>query len=418
MALVQILHGKNLSSVLNFIDKKSEKFSLSERDHSLIRMILITSIRHRGDLEYILNSHLKKPLKKLKLKLQAVLMIGAVQIVFMRVPSHAAVSTSVALCKGDISYWKSLSNATLRNISKNSKIFKKKIQDTNLNAPEWLWKKLTNQYGLSLAKRIAESHLNNPPLDLAVKNNPEYWAKKLKGTVVFEKVVRIHKPKPIKKLDKFDQGLWWVQDAAAQIPFQFLGNVKNKNVIDLCAAPGGKTAQLAAAGANVTAVEISPKRAEELKNNLSRLKLLSNVNIVVSNIINWRPSQKADAVLLDAPCSSTGTIRRHPDIPWRKNESDIKNLVQIQKDMLWASFDMACTNAPIVYSVCSLHKEEGEEVVQHAKQNGAKLDKIKHEELASIPEAISEEGWVRTLPCMFECKGGLDGFFIARFTST
>lgn len=418
MALVRILKGTNLSNTLNFIDKKAGKHNLSERDHSLIRMILMTSLRRRGDLEFILSSYLKKPKKKLKINIKAVLIIGAAQIIFMRVPNHAAVSTSVDLCKGDILYWKSLCNAILRKIAENSEILIKNIMDKNLNTPDWLWKKLISQYGPNIAKKISDSHLNEPPLDLAVKNNPEYWAKKLNGIIIAENAVRLYKSTPIKQIDSFDKGLWWVQDAAAQLPCHFLGEIAGKSVIDLCAAPGGKTAQLAAAGANVTAVEISPDRAEELKNNLLRLKLLSRVNIVVKNILDWRPNHKADAVLLDAPCSSSGTIRRHPDIPWRKTEEDIKKLSDMQKNMLLAALQMAYPNAPIIYAVCSLHKEEGEDIVEFACKNGAKLDKIKNNELTSIPEAITQEGWVKTLPYMLKSKGGIDGFFIARFTST
>ncbi|MGI9493014.1 MAG: RsmB/NOP family class I SAM-dependent RNA methyltransferase, partial [Geminicoccaceae bacterium] len=212
----------------------------------------------------------------------------------------------------------------------------------------------------------------------------------------------------------YDEGAWWVQDVAATLPARLLGPLAGRHVVDLCAAPGGKTAQLAAAGAKVTSIEASEKRAERLRENLNRLQL--EAEVIVADALEWRAPEPAVLALLDAPCTATGTIRRHPDITWQKSKKDVERMAKLQAKLIRTTIDMLVPGGILVYAVCSLQPEESEGLIESVLADGLPLARIPigPEELFGLPADITPHGEVRTLPCQLAEQGSMDGFFIAR----
>jgi 16S rRNA (cytosine967-C5)-methyltransferase len=279
-----------------------------------------------------------------------------------------------------------------------------------LNTPDWLWRSWCEAYGEPRARAIAESHLAEPPLDLSVKSDPATWARRLGAEPLCANTIRRPIGGTVEDLPGYADGAWWVQDAAAALPARLLGDVTGRKVIDLCAAPGGKSAQLAAAGAEVIAIEISDRRAARLRANLERLGLA--VQIEIADALTWRPPQPIDHVLLDAPCTATGTIRRHPDIAWHKTPDDVRRMAALQQQLLKAAIEMLRPGGTLVYASCSLQPEEGAQVIAQAL--GVARRPILASELDGLPVDLTAEGDVRTLPRDLADRGGLDGFFIAR----
>jgi 16S rRNA (cytosine967-C5)-methyltransferase len=230
---------------------------------------------------------------------------------------------------------------------------------------------------------------------------------------VFDHSVRRAVGGAIEQLPGYDEGAWWVQDAAAALPVRLLGNLAGRKVIDLCAAPGGKTAQLCAKGAEVTAVELSPKRSDRLRGNLERLRL--DAEIVVGDALEWRPRAPVEAVLLDAPCTATGTIRRHPDIAWHKSPDDVAKMAVLQGRLPAAAVEMTLPGGVVVYASCSLQPEEGADVIARAIEN-LPIERlpVEHPDLDGLAVDITAEGDIRTLPCHLAQQGGIDGFYVAR----
>ena len=228
--------------------------------------------------------------------------------------------------------------------------------------------------------------------------------------------MRLNKSGDTKKISGYKEGAWWVQNLAAQIPVELMGNIKNEKVLDLCAAPGGKTAQLLNEGAIVTALDISEKKINKLTSNISRLNLEKNLTAISKDFLKWNSEKKYNKILLDAPCSATGTVRKNPDVLWNKNEKDIERLANTQKKLLDKAISKLSDKGILVYCNCSMQFEEGEKVIDFfIKKNRVKLLPIKPEELKLFPKEIFKSGFIRTLPYMYNEFGGLDGFFIARF---
>jgi 16S rRNA (cytosine967-C5)-methyltransferase len=385
---------------------------LEARDRAFARLLVTTVLRRLGQIDALLDQFMRARPKAIRV--HNLLRLGAAQLLFLDTPAHAAVAETVALASAPHGYAKGLVNAVLRRIAREGKEHLAGQDAARLNTPDWLWRSWCATYGEPVARTVAEAHLAEPPLDLSVKSDPAGWAARLGGERLYGNTVRRPAGGAIEDLPGYDAGAWWVQDAAAAVPARLLGDVHALSVIDLCAAPGGKTAQLAAAGADVIAVELSDRRAARLRANLQRLQL--DAQIEVADALAWRPPRPASYVLLDAPCSATGTIRRHPDIAWHKASADVTRMAELQAGLLEAAVDMLEPGGILVYASCSLQPEEGPQVVEQALATGLPLARLPVEarELDGLPVDLTREGDVRTLPCHLAGRGGLDGFFIAR----
>lgn len=407
--------SKPLDAAFNLALRKSR---LEPRDRAFLRHLLTTTLRRLGQIDDLIETCLEKPLKPRQWALQDLLRVGVCQLVFLEVPAHAAVDTIVRLAKGnDLAPFKGLVNALLRRLSREAKGLTEAQDPARLCTPDWLWLSWCETYGEDTARAIAEANLTEASLDISVKQDPEDWAKKLKAELLPTGSLRVQgKAGEVLSLPGFAEGGWWIQDAAAALPGQLFGDLTGKGVVDLCAAPGGKTVQLAAAGATVTAVDRSAPRLKLLKSNLKRLGL--DATTALADVATWRPEQPAEAVLLDAPCSGTGTLRRHPDIAHGKGPEQVASLVQIQDRLLAAAAEIVAPGGLLVYVVCSLQPEEGPARIAAflASPAGAAFERVPLDpaELAGEPGFITGEGELRTLPCHWQKLGGLDGFYAAR----
>jgi 16S rRNA (cytosine967-C5)-methyltransferase len=283
-----------------------------------------------------------------------------------------------------------------------------------LNAPDWLYKSWCADHGETTARAIVEAHGRRAPLDITVADDQAGWASRLDARLMPTGGLRRAATGPVADLPGYGSGGWWVQDAAAALPARLLGDVRGKQVLDLCAAPGGKTAQLVAAGAQVTAVDLSEKRLRRLHENMERQGY--KVETVVGDAATWRAPEPVDAVLLDAPCSGTGTIRRHPDIAWTKAPEDPQRLASLQGRMIHNALENLKPGGLLVFAVCSLQAEEGE---AHLGRTLKRRSDVVHEpilaqEIGGLGELINAEGCLRTLPCHLSDLGGVDGFFAMR----
>lgn len=392
---------------------------LLPKDRAFARAIVSTALRRKGQLDEIISRFLEKPLPKKCGNLKEILLCGAAQMIFMDTPPHAAIDLAVRHCKGERRSFRfsSLANAVLRRISEYGKSMAENQDYVRVNTPEWLWNRWEKTYGTEQTELIAHSHMQEAALDLTVKSNPEGWAEKLGGYPLPNGSVRILHKGRIEQIEGYDDGEWWVQDIAAALCAPLLGHVQGLQVADLCAAPGGKTAQLANAGAHVTAVDISAKRLDRLAENMIRLGL--RAEIVESDVTIWQPREQFDAVLVDAPCSATGTIRRHPDLPHLKSEADILELASLQERVLENSLNIVKRGGVIVYCTCSLEPEEGiDQIARFLERHpNVRLEPVRPAEVSDYNEWIYE-GCIRSLPSGLPAEdpqyAGMDGFFAAR----
>jgi len=394
--------------------------ALSDRDRGLTRAIVAVVLRRLGTLRHLLGSFLEEGLPAQAPRVETVLLIGAAQILFLEVPDHAAVDLAVRLARENrmALHFAGLINAVLRRIAREGKERIAVLDAPVLDTPPWLMERWIKTYGEATAHAIAAANGCEPALDLTVKSDAEGWAAKLDGRVLPTGSVRTIVHGAVTALPGFDEGAWWVQDAAASIPARLLGNVAGLRVADLCAAPGGKTAQLVVAGAKVTAVDRAPGRLKRLQENLTRLSL--EAELVCADVAVWNPEQHFDAVLLDAPCTSTGTIRRHPDVPWLKRSADITSLAALQRRLLDHAITLIKPGGTLVYCTCSLEPEEGTDVVAAllAREQSVRRVPIAAAEVFGEADFINADGDLRTLPCHFTDAdsrfAGVDGFYAAR----
>jgi 16S rRNA (cytosine967-C5)-methyltransferase len=385
---------------------------LDPRDRGFAHLLAATVLRRLGTLDAVIEPYLRRaPPDAVRHGLR----IGAAQLLLLATPPHAAVGATVAavraLPKG--AAFAGLANAVLRRIAAEGAAALDGLDGPRLDTPDWLWRAWHDAYGPETARAIATAHQREAPLDLTLKpgEDARAWAARLGAAVLPTGSLRRAHEVPVPDLAGFAEGAWWVQDAAAALPARLIAVRPGERVIDLCAAPGGKTAQLAAAGARVTAVERSPERAARLRGNLMRLCLAAEV--IEADAATWRPAEPADAVLVDAPCTATGTIRRHPDILRLKRASDVVSLAALQDALLANAAAMLRPGGRLVYAVCSLQPEEGEGTFARAAPKLCR-DPIAPAELPGLPEAITREGFLRTTPALWRERGGMDGFFAAR----
>ena len=393
---------------------------LEDRDRALARRLIATVLRRLGTLRHLLSLFLERGGPPAKApRTESALLVGAAQILWLDVPDHAAVDLAVRMAQADnqAKHFSGLVNAVLRRVIKEAPQRLSEIDSADYDTPPWLMQRWTRAYGADTARAIARANGEEPALDLTVKSDAESWAARLRGTVLPTGTVRVVAQGRISLLPGFAEGAWWVQDAAAALPARLFGDVRGKRVADLCAAPGGKTMQLAHAGAQVTAVDRSDARLNRLHDNLGRLALQAET--IVADATEWN-AEPFDAVLLDAPCSSTGTIRRHPDVPWIKHEADITALISLQQRLLDRAATLVKPGGTLIYCVCSLEPEEGIGQVTALLQREPALRRrpIGPAEIGGLSELLSPQGDLRSLPCHLSAAdsqlSGLDGFYAAR----
>ncbi len=396
---------------------------LGERDRALARRIVATVLRRLGTLRRLVGDLLDRGLPNSSPQVESALLVGAAQLLFLDVPQHAAVDLSVRLVQEDRrqARYAGLVNAVMRRIAHAGTQPLAALEPLHLDTPDWLFRRWRKAYGEDTAHAISLAHRVEPPLDVTVKSEPDRWAERLGGRKLPTGSVRLAAHGQVSALPGYAEGDWWIQDAAAALPMRLFGDLRGRSVADLCAAPGGKTAQLASGGAIVTAIDRSTSRVARLQENLTRTGLRAFT--VVANAEDWKPDPPAatfDAVLVDAPCTSTGTIRRHPDIPWRKAPGDIVVLSALQRRLLDRAVGLTRSGGTIVYCTCSLEQEEGEDIVSAVvEQDGrARRKPITAAEFPVLEEFITPRGDLRTLPCHWPDPdprmSGLDGFFAAR----
>lgn len=395
--------------------------SLADRDRALMRRLVSTILRKLGTLGHLLSRLLDRGVPTDAPRAQSALLIGAAQILWMDVPDHAAVDLSVRLVQSDrrAAKYAGLVNAVLRRCAREGQGLIDEISMQTLDLPQWMLARWNAHYGEATARDMALALGHEPSLDLTVKSDAPQWASRLHGEILPTGTVRTLLQGSVTMLPGFAEGQWWVQDAAAALPVRLFGDIKDKRVADLCAAPGGKTAQLALAGAQVTAVDRSPARVARLRDNLTRLALQAET--VVADAAEW-PAEAAsfDGILVDAPCTSTGTIRRHPDVAWLRQEGDIAALSALQKRLLHKATHLLKPGGTLVYCTCSLEPEEGEHAIAAllASESGLRRAPVEKDEVAGLDGIITADGDLRTLPSHLPNAdprlGGLDGFYAAR----
>ncbi len=395
--------------------------NLEPRDQALVRAILSTALRFRVTIQKLIERQLDRALPANAHSLSHILHVAAAQILFLDVPDSAAVDLAVSHAKGDprTARFGGLVNGVLRSLVRAKEQALPEMLSATVDAPDWLRERLQSAYGAETASAILTAHRAELAMDFTVKENAGEWAERLGGVVLPIGTVRVEKlAASVPDLPGYAEGAWWVQDAAASLPARLFGDVAGQRLADLCAAPGGKTAQLAMAGAMVTAVDISANRLKRLSSNLDRLGLTAQ--LVTADILEYRPDAPFDAILLDAPCSSTGTIRRHPDVPWTKTPEDVEKLAAVQRRLLDHAIGLLRPGGRIVFSNCSLDPEEGENLINRflAETDGVVLDPIVAGEFAGLDSFITARGTLRTTPGDMQAEtpaaSGMDGFFAAR----
>lgn len=405
------------------VDTRFDKVTstLESRDRAFVRLLVATCLRRLGQLDDVLKPFVKR---KPPPPVEDTLRLGAAQILFLETAPHAAVDTAVQLVKR-VRHPKmaGLVNAVLRKVAAQGKDLMAGQDAVRLSTPGWLWEGWIKAYGKETTRAMAAAHLKEAPLDLILKDQStaDTWTSNLNATVLPTGTLRSNASGRIQDLPGFNEGAWWVQDAAAALPakvlLQVLGPPHGKAVADLCAAPGGKTLQLASAGCDVTAVDQSDTRLNRLRQNINRVGVVADV--VQADVLNWQPGRTFDAVLLDAPCSATGTLRRHPDLGFIKTRKAIRGHPQTQAALLSKSASLLSSGGVLVYAVCSLEPEEGQAVVDGVAA-GASLKQVPVTPgpLGIEPEWVDDKGALRTLPCYWPEYGGLDGFYIALLEKT
>jgi 16S rRNA (cytosine967-C5)-methyltransferase len=388
-----LVKGVALDAALDRLPK------LEPRDRAAAHRLAASVLRHAGTLDAVLEPHLRRAPPD---EVRNILRLGAAAFLFLEAPPHAAVGTAVDLAKSKkLTPFAGLVNAVLRKVVAQGPGVLEELDMPRLDTPAWAWA----SWGAN-ARAIAQAHANEAPLDFSAPPGftPEAGELLPTGSLRFPAGTAVH------DVPGFTAGKLWVQDAAAALPARLLAPLQGERVLDLCAAPGGKTAQLAAMGAAVTAVERDKSRMATLQGNLQRLSLTAE--LITSDATSWRPAQTFPAILLDAPCSATGTARRHPELLHLRKPRDITAITALQDKLLDAAADMLAPGGRLIYAVCSLQPEEGAARVDAAcARLGLRREPLS---LPELPEAVTPQGDIRTHPGLWPERGGMDGFFIAR----
>jgi 16S rRNA (cytosine967-C5)-methyltransferase len=385
--------------------------SLTPEDRGFARALAMAMLRRMGSIDRALDSRLNRPPPD---GVRQLLRVGLAQMLYLDTPDFAAVSTTVKLAERDAATrsFKALVNAVLRGLARDPA----PEPGPEADIPSWLYARWTAQFGQADADGIALNARQEPPADLSLKpeTDPAPLIDSLPATQLPGGSLRTRRGAEITGWPGFVHGGWWVQDAAAAVPARLLDAKAGETVLDLCAAPGGKTLQLAATGATVTALDRSEPRLRRLRANLERTRMTAEV--VVADAEAWTDERTFDAVLLDAPCTATGTLRRNPEVLYALGPAEIAKLADVQHRLMDAAAARVKPGGRLVYCVCSLEREEGEtQVLAFLKRNSAFSLTPADPVAVGAPEAaLAGEGWLRILPSQWPEQGGLDGFFAAR----
>jgi len=386
---------------------------LKDRDAKFARLLVLTTLRRLGSIDAVIDRFVaKRPVGKNGLAVQIMRIAGA-ELMALDGAAHAAVDIAVRLAKRqpETQRLSGMVNAVCRRLADEGCRMFDEIDSEAVDTPAWLWERMKAAHGEPIARAIAAAHRHGAALDLMPARDAQSWVERLGGALTPAGTLRLEGGS-VTALDGYDEGEWWVQDAAATLPATLLGDVGGKRVLDLCAAPGGKTMQLAAMGADVTALDISPPRMRRMRENLLRTR--TSATVVIADALDWTPDGEFDAILLDAPCSATGTIRRHPDLPHLKSGAVLSALTPLQDALMKRAWEWIGPGGVLVFATCSLLPEEGEERIASflGSHPDARVDPV--EPGSGIGPEMIVDGMLRTLPCQWPDIGGLDGFFAAR----
>lgn len=388
---------------------------LEPRDKAFARLIVATACRRQGQIKAALKPFLRKRPPD---NVMAVLHTAAAQILFLGTPAHAAVGETVNVLKSQpkLRGFANMGNAVLRQVAeKGPKLAAMAAPRDNI--PGWIKGAWERAYGRPALRKMSVQLTQDPPLDISVKSDAALWAERLGGTVIGHNSVRLPSIGHVTELEGFESGQWWVQDIAASLPVHILaetmGGLSGKEVLDMCAAPGGKTLQLASLGAKVTALDKSEMRLKRVHENLARTEL--SAEVICADALDWDTDAKYDAILLDAPCSATGTFRRHPDVLLNRTPKAVADLVRLQDKLLRKAATLLAPNGHLIFATCSLQPEEGAARIEKfmADVPDFRLIPVTDIKGLSLPEARFEGGMLRSLPSDMADQGGMDGFFIA-----
>jgi 16S rRNA (cytosine967-C5)-methyltransferase len=376
-------------------------------DRALARHLAATVLRWLPDLDALIDSATPKPMPD-DARARMVLRIALAGWLKLGTPQHAAVATALPLVEGGP---RRLVHGVLGNLMRGNASLPEVPHLPDLFAIRWAM-----DWGPEVAEAAAQSLSDEPATDLTLKDPAETarWVEALGGVSLLPGHVRVPRSKAIgsniTEWPGFAEGAWWVQDIAASLPVRLMGVQPGDRVLDLCAAPGGKTLQLAALGAEVTALDVSDARLERVRENLARVGL--SATLAAGDALRWEPDGLFDRILLDAPCSATGIFRRHPDVLHLKGSRDLTPLTLLQAALLRRAANWLKPGGTLVYATCSLDPREGERIAERVV---ATLPRVPFETgelpLGLVPTA---DGWVRTLPGTLAAEGGMDGFFIGR----
>lgn len=419
----RIISAKILQSILEdkvfFSDLKPE---IEEENRALVNMLVLSSLRNLVPLKKTLANFLKKKIAHKNRIAEYLLLLAIDELLEMNTPVYAVLDSTVKNIRSQSDmFLANMANAVLRNICRNIKQVKSDF--AKMNKMPQSFKDLLAGYDKAQISAVSKSISEIAPVDLSVKNQPKEWAKKLSAKLLPNGSLRLMTKHKISELEGYDKGFWWVQDVAASLPAMTAGDLSGKTVADLCAAPGGKTAQLALTAKKVYAFDVSAVRLERLKENMERLNLSDKVEVINADSAQYlqeNPELKFDMILLDAPCSATGTFRRHPEVLHIKTLDDVNAQVETQKKLLKAAADALDKDGILIYSVCSIAKAEGEEQIQNflAENTNFKIVPIKTSEIEKFgiwnDNFILENGTIRTLPFYEQNIGGMDAFFVCK----
>lgn len=410
------IDGLPLETVLSALPGYNE---LDPRDRAFVRLIAATTFRRDGQLKAVFKPLIRKEPPAF---IRAALETAAAQILFLGTPPHAAVGETVGMLKSTKATrgFANLANAVLRKVVEEGPKLAG-MEAPRANIPGWIRGAWERNYGRAAVRKSSLQLIKDPPLDLTLKDstddNTKKWAETLGAAVIMPGTVRLSSIGNVAELEGYSEGDWWAQDVAATLPVRALekalGDLTGKSALDLCAAPGGKTMQLAAQGAKVTAVDKSESRLARVHENMARVKL--DAEIVCADALEWETDKTFDVVLLDAPCTATGTFRRHPDVLHNRTPKTLSQLVKLQDRLLPKAASLVAPGGYLVFATCSLQPEEGEPRIAKFLENAPEFRRIPGISLSGLeaPDIVNENGSLRTLPHYLEEAGGMDGFFIS-----